>query len=188
MLAAARRCFLEHGAACPTSVIADTLGVSSAALFRRVGNKKELMLRALTPAMPPTFVQTLEAGPDDRPVLEQLTELARQADEFFTSVSPFINVLRSAGMGPEDLFASMDEPPPVRALRAMKSFLSELAEGGRIEVPDLDAAAMAFMGGMHSCHFMQHACGDGHAHGGDRYPEAFASLFFKSVRPDEVSA
>ena len=47
ILQVARRCFLEHGPAVSTTVIASEVGLSQAALFKRFGTKQNLMLLAL---------------------------------------------------------------------------------------------------------------------------------------------
>ena len=53
LLDTARRVFLEHGAGASTEQIAQQLGVSQAALFKRIGTKQELMVRSLMPRSMP---------------------------------------------------------------------------------------------------------------------------------------
>ncbi len=43
----ARACFLEHGAAVSTTVIAERLGISHGVLFQRFGTKDQLLRAAL---------------------------------------------------------------------------------------------------------------------------------------------
>jgi AcrR family transcriptional regulator len=50
------------------------LGVTHTTVFNRFGSKDALMLAALAPAEEAPWVATLEAGPDDRPIREQLGE------------------------------------------------------------------------------------------------------------------
>ncbi|MEZ6127616.1 MAG: TetR/AcrR family transcriptional regulator [Planctomycetaceae bacterium] len=52
ILQTARDCFLEHGPSVATDVIAERLGVSSQALFKRFHSKHELMLAAIAPERP----------------------------------------------------------------------------------------------------------------------------------------
>jgi AcrR family transcriptional regulator len=183
MLSVARQCFLAHGPGVSTQTIADALGVTAAALFRRVGNKRELLFRALAPELPPPFVNMLEAGPDDRPVLAQVVELATKVDAFFRSMAPFLSVLRASGLTPKDMFERFDEPPPLRAVRALTAWLSTLHGAGRVHVPSPEAAALAFLGGLQSRHFMQHTCGHSYPKGGADYVEVFAHLYYRGIAP-----
>ena len=53
ILEAARAVFLEQGPGASTQSIADRLSVSQAALFKRFGTKRDLMIAALMPPVPP---------------------------------------------------------------------------------------------------------------------------------------
>ncbi|HIK90782.1 MAG TPA: TetR/AcrR family transcriptional regulator, partial [Planctomycetes bacterium] len=50
ILQTARECFLQHGPSVATDVIADQLGVSPQALFKRFHSKQDLMLAAIAPS------------------------------------------------------------------------------------------------------------------------------------------
>ena len=102
LFAAARRCFLEHGPTVSVAVIAGELGVSQAALFRRVGTKDELMLQALSPR-PPEWIARIAEHESDAPVHEQLLALVREMDASFRQMMPCIAVLSAAGVTPHEV-------------------------------------------------------------------------------------
>ena len=56
-------------------VIAEDLGVTAPALFRRFGSRNDLLTAALRPEERPPFIADLELGPDRRPVETQLVEI-----------------------------------------------------------------------------------------------------------------
>lgn len=70
--ATARRCFLERGAGVSAAEIARELGVSHTTLFNRFGSKEGLLVAALGPPAQVPWIAALEAGPDDRPIRDQL--------------------------------------------------------------------------------------------------------------------
>ena len=45
------------------------------ALFKRFGTKQELLLASVAPCDPAPWLPLVEAGPDDRPLDEQLAEI-----------------------------------------------------------------------------------------------------------------
>jgi AcrR family transcriptional regulator len=145
ILAAARRCFLEHGPGVSTTVIADELEVSQAALFKRFGTKQQLMLAALLPPSTPSWVATVEAG------LEVATAIVR----FFVEYAPCLMTIRASGC---DLKATMRErydlPPPLRARKALTAWLQQAMAEGRIRSVDCAATAEAMMGALQGHAFL----------------------------------
>ena len=76
ILAVARAVFIEHGPAVAMSVIAERIGITQPALSRRFGSKEALMVRALVPEPIDAWVAALDAGPDARPLPDQLRALS----------------------------------------------------------------------------------------------------------------
>jgi AcrR family transcriptional regulator len=177
LLEVARRWFLAEGPAVATSKIAADLGVSAAALFRRMGSKAELMRRALGVPECPDWVRQLEDGPDDRPVQTQLRQLAHIVDDFFETRLPALAVFRAAGIHPAELFADMPLPPPVRAAHALRQWLDALVDDGRVGPIDSQAIAIAFLGSLQSRHMLRHACGASYPDGGPAYATTVADVF-----------
>lgn len=185
LLEVARRCFLAEGPGVPTSKIASELGVSAAALFRRMGSKAELMRRALGVPTCPGWVDDLEGGPSDAPVREQLLQLATRVDDFFRRRLPELAVFRAAGIDPSDIFTDMKDPPPIRAVRALSAWLRRLVEQGRVADIEVEALAVAFLGSLQSRHFLQQMCGADYPSGGDNYLDVVADTFAAALVPKE---
>lgn len=181
MVHEARLCFLEHGPGVAMSVIAERLSVSPAALFRRVGSKRELLIRALSPSSLPPFIATLRRGPDARPVAEQIEAIALEIDGFFEGLFPVVSVMRVAGIDPHELFEKFEEPPPALSVRALAAWFSILADQGRVQIDTPTAAAMAFIGGLQGRHFLRHACGAALPPAEPNAALAFARIFSRGV-------
>jgi len=150
ILTAAREAFLELGPAASTAVIAEKLGVSQAALFKRFGSKDKLLVRALVPQQDPPWIAICDLGPDDRPLDVQLIELGLSVAEFFEKFVPCMAVLRAAGVHPE--FAEImgqDKPPPVRGTDSFIAFVRRAQRAGQLR-DDLDPRVFvsSFLGGL----------------------------------------
>jgi AcrR family transcriptional regulator len=184
LLETARRIFLDKGPGVSTTRIAEALGVSQAALFKRFATKKQLMLKALLPKAEPKWITHIAKGPDDRPVPEQLLEIVHRIDSFFSRMMPALQVIRAAGIDPDSMFDFFPgDPPPVRAHAALSSFFATLHEEGRISCEDPHATASAFMGAMHGHHNMRHMLGDRAPCTGDDYPERLVAIFWNGMKP-----
>lgn len=146
--------FLEHGAGVATAVVARRLGVSAAALFHRFGSKRNLVLRALTPQLPD--FEAIEAGPDARPIPEQLREIGLEVSQRLRKMGPRMAALRSAGLSPKDCFDHFEEPPPLRLHKSLTRWFQLAIEQGRVRPGDAGCYAMAFLGGLNSRHFFTH--------------------------------
>ncbi len=130
----ARDAFLELGPAAPVADIARRLGVSQAALFHRAGSKEALMLRALTPGAPEAVAVFL-AGPNEGPLVEQLSPVLRSLLRFLDVAIPGLMVLRGAGVAMESA-----GPPPPMALRAALTRYLTAAVARRLVVLSKPAA------------------------------------------------
>lgn len=184
LLDTARRCFLEHGPGVSTDLIAQELGVSQAALFKRFRTKQELMVRALLPLAPPPWVATIENGPDARPVLEQLRELAINIDAFVVQQLPCIAVLSSAGLRPSKVLNWEEEGwPGLRAHLALVNWFSQLAAEGRIVAPSPVALVTAFSSSLQVPYFMKHALGSVAPDLGDDYRDRVVEMFWRAIEP-----
>jgi AcrR family transcriptional regulator len=157
ILDAARAVFLEQGPGASTQLIADQLGVSQAALFKRFGTKKCLMIAALSPPPVPPFALSLATGPEaDRDIQEQLREIAANVMQFFTGMVPRLSCLRAAGVPPEELLARFDVPPPMIAHQALCAWLSRGMEQDQIRSTEPAPLAYALLGSLHMRVFISH--------------------------------
>lgn len=159
LLETARRCFLEHGPSVSTTTIADELGVSQAALFKRFKTKQALMVEALAPGDRPPWIDEVEAGPDERSVPEQLRHVVERIDAFLAQMLPCIAVMRAAGLDPAEMIRGRELPPPVLAHRTLSGWFHRLHEQGRAHIPHPQSTAMAFLGALHARHMLGHVLG-----------------------------
>jgi len=187
LFAAAREVILAHGPSVSAKRIAEALGVSAAALFKRVGTKHELIRRALIGVNVPGFIIGLERGPDERPVREQLLERAREIDGFFVKAMPAITMLKAAGFCPSEVFKDQEVPPPIRAIAALRSWFETLREQGRVTFDDSEAIAVAFLGALQARHALRSFLSD-YPSGGPNYLEILVDTTLQGIAPKRSEA
>ena len=130
-------------------VIAEQLGVSPQALFKRFHSKQHLMLAAVAPSAQAPWIPLVQAGPDDRTLAEQLTEILLELADFFVDISRRMSVLRWSGMDANKLMAHFDEPPPLVDIRVLSGWLERAAARELIRPVDFPATAMLMLTSMH---------------------------------------
>ncbi len=184
LFAAAREVILAHGPSVSAKRIAEALGVSAAALFKRVGTKHELIRRALVGVNVPDFVAHLQEGPDDRPVHEQLLERAQEIDAFFTKAMPAIAMLKAGGFCPSEVFSDMEVPPPILALRAMTSWFETLRTQGRVTITNSETIAMAFLGALQAPHAVRSFL-PSYPNGGASYLSTLVETTLHGIAPQQ---
>ncbi len=184
ILDSARSAFLRHGPSVSTTVIADDLGVSQAALFKRFGTKEQLMLRSMVPELL-DWDAVLGEGPDDRPLPDQLKVLGRILSAFYDRLMPCMATLRSAGLSPHELFEDDDVPPPIQGVRAVSAWLAVARDQGRVRDMDVGAFAMAFLGALQSRAFLRHLAGDDAPRWeAERYVDQLVELMWRGIAPE----
>ncbi|MEE9386146.1 MAG: TetR/AcrR family transcriptional regulator [Nannocystaceae bacterium] len=183
LLETARRCFLERGPGVSTGVIAAELGVSQAAVFKRFPTKQALMLRALAPPAKPGWVEELERGPDERPVKEQLRAHLGRIDAFFSEIIPCMAVLSAAGFEKKDVCASYDEPPPVKAHRALSTWLEALEAQRRTDLPSPRSAATIILGALQARHMLRYMLGPAAPATSPNYLDDIVDLLWRGMQP-----
>ena len=159
----ARACFLEHGAAVSTTVIAERLGISHGVLFQRFGTKDQLLRAALLPPPPEAqpWMVRVQSGPDDRDVRAQLFELAEEISTYLERIVPGLSVLRSAGMHIESMAERREDLPPVRAHREMAGWFSRAMARGLLRPVQPEHAAELFLGSLQFRPFHLHLSNQG---------------------------
>jgi len=185
ILATARRCFLEHGPSVSTVTIAEQVGLSQAALFKRFGTKNDLMFRALLPPALPAWVEIVERGPDDRPLVVQLEEVAHHMVAFFSNFIPCMSTLRAASVEVEEVFRRYHVPPPVRARAAFIRWLEMAEARGLIRPVDHASMAEALIGGLQGHVFLSHVLGQ--EPDTERFIASWLDLVWRGLRPQEAT-
>jgi AcrR family transcriptional regulator len=146
ILAVARACFIEHGPAVPTTLIAESAGVSQATLFKRFGTKQELMRESLRPRVAPQLLAQLADGPDERPIPDQLLALVTGLTAMFEALLPCVMTLWAAGEHPGTVMGVGGDALPVKARRALTQFLHIAQSQRRMAGGDPEAMAMVLIG------------------------------------------
>ena len=188
ILEAARAVFLEHGPAISTQVIADRVGLSQAALFKRFGTKDELLLAALVPDGDPPFLTLIEGGPDKRPVQEQLEEIALAITAHLRVAVPCLATVRASGVELERVLAEFGEPPPARAVRALTVWFDLAQVHGLVRDCDPQSLAMAFLGALHGRPFLLHMSGGWLPESSDgAYIRTLVDVIWRGIAPEEGS-
>jgi AcrR family transcriptional regulator len=186
ILSTARSCFLEHGPGVSTAVIAERLGVSPPALFKRFHSKAELMLAALLPPADPTELAAVEAGPDARPIPVQLRELAGLYLQLLRNTVPCIMALQASGMDPDHILSRYAEPPPVKARDALIGWLERAQAQGRAAPRDTGAVAGTILGALHHRVFFNRLLGDRAPDMPDAlYVEKLIEALWSGIAPEE---
>ncbi len=151
LLDAARDCFLEYGPSVSTTLIAERAGVSQATIFKRFGTKAQLLMLALGYEEMLPWLPKVEAGPDDRPIREQLMELAQALTAFYIESLPSMMALWSAGPSYfADVPGPSDDPREaslaVRSRLMLSDWFAKAQSTGRVGQCNPEAIGIAFLG------------------------------------------
>ena len=119
----ARRCIVEHGPGVSLSVLSAAVGLSPPALVKRFGPKEQLVFRALLPAGPPAWLDTLARPPGPDPLGELVGALLELCQEF-RAVGPALAALRMSPVAVERVFAEGQPGPAALARRRMARWLA----------------------------------------------------------------
>ena len=186
MLHAAREVFLEFGASVSTTVIAQRLGISQAALFKRFGTKHELLKEALVPRLDAPWYALAAAGPTEDPIREQVLALGQGMAAFFQVIIPRVSLLRSCGFKPQEMFSRPEDMPFVRARRALTAWFDTARNAGRIRECDPSAVALTLMGALHVRAFANHIAGAPHdPEAMETYVQEVIQLLWSGLAPSE---
>ncbi len=154
---AARKVFLKLGPNTSTDAVAQELGVSAAAIFKRVGSKHMLLQMAFAPARPPAFLATLATGPSEGVSMrEQLLSLAEQMTAFLRDVIPTILVMQTAGISPRAMGPSSSQTPRARTIQSTSAWLRRAQDARRLGPGCTDAMAALFVGSIEAPCFVEH--------------------------------
>lgn len=185
VIAAARRVFLAEGPQASIATVAEAVGLSQAALFKRFGSKAELMFLALRPPHPPPFLGAIDAGPTDAPLPDQLRTLAEEVYRFFLGVVPCMMVIRSAGLHPSDILKAQQTPGPVLAVRHLSAWFDRAIASGRMRPLNSESAAAAFLGTLQMRAFWNYvSSGTFTRNTDDAYLDEVVGLLWRGMAPE----
>jgi len=160
VLQAAREAFSERGFEGTTlATIASRLDISPAALLRHAATKEELFAAAMAAGrgeirIPFEFLAQTTGEEEPRQVLRRVGEvfvpfieqkLGETLADFMRNRSG-----ESRGLLPLPFDIDARPTPPQRALALMEEYFRRANAAGRLHFPDTKAAAIAFLGSLHS--------------------------------------
>ena len=111
--------------------------------------RRILLLAAILPPETATWIPVVEAGPDDRPVRLQLSEIVELLAEYYVDIARRMSVLQFAGFGPDDMKGRYSELPPLRNIRIVASWFERASSLGLIRRTDFQVAAMTVLCALH---------------------------------------
>ncbi len=149
ILDAARKIFFQKGTQASVQTIADEVGISQPALFKRFGTKKELIERALSGIQEPSWFTTADREITDRPFAEQLKDLLREIYEFFNTMHPIFLLIRNSGINPHSIIKHAETPLPEKGRKKLTEWLEKCYEKGLIRECNFRMAATHILGMAH---------------------------------------
>ncbi|MCK5115311.1 MAG: TetR/AcrR family transcriptional regulator [Candidatus Aegiribacteria sp.] len=130
LLNTALECFLKHGPNVSTQIIADKVGLSQPALFKRFGTKKELFLRAVVPSEDLPVLDWINSSPIPGPFRPQFEQLLINVLDTLTWVLPRIQLLQAARIPRKVVMARYKTPPPIMLTRSIAGFFKRAEQMG----------------------------------------------------------
>jgi AcrR family transcriptional regulator len=187
ILAAVRAAVVEQGPHVSLDIVAERLGVTAPALFRRFHSRQDLLLAALRPEPIPPVLAKIEQGPDERPIGTQLEELFTHASRFFAATIPCLSALRESGI-PVDSMYKGAEAAPLKVVRALTRWIERARTRGLMNVPDAHTAALAMLGSLQAPAFLRHLTNDSGPWDATRYARPLAQLYLSGLAPSRARA
>jgi AcrR family transcriptional regulator len=141
-------------------MIANRLGMSQAALFKRFGTKERLFVAALRrPISDNPLAAVVNAGPSDAPIRDQLIIIGQGILAVMRSVVPCMAMLHAAGFDPKETL-SQENAPPIQGRKLLTAWLQRAMDQGRIQPADPQVLAVGFIGMLKARPFRETILGD----------------------------
>ncbi|MGL1936688.1 MAG: TetR/AcrR family transcriptional regulator [Fibrobacterales bacterium] len=162
LIICARKLFIEQGSQISMSVIAQEMGVSQAALFKRFKTKRELIIESLAVREVPAWILQVKDLPDSRSFKKQLSEILNNLATFFKELAPVINIMRIENIDMNELLDKVAVPPPVMAINELTAWLTRCNSVGLIGSVPYGTLAKMILGSVHMnmmlCHLNDVDC------------------------------
>lgn len=145
--AAVRKGVLEQGPQVSLDLIAERLGVTTPALFKRFGSRNALLLSALALPEHPHFLELVEREPDaSKPFETQLHAIIDAHMAFLDECWPCMAALRESGIPKEQVKELVGKGPLLKASKLFAGWLDRCKKLGLAEIPNSEQVAMAVFG------------------------------------------
>jgi AcrR family transcriptional regulator len=142
----ARSYFLIHGHTASIKALAQEMGISHAAIFQRFGSKKALLIKALRPPKEIPWTQEIHTRPQNATcAFKELLEIARLLFEFFKHHMPCIQLLRVAGVQPQEVFKE-GHPMPLVACEYLSLWIKRSVQKSIFISCDENSVALTIVG------------------------------------------
>lgn len=186
IIEATRRLIRAGGPQVPVEAIAAEVGVSGQAVLKRFGSRSRLVLEAIRPPPMQDLLTAMQHGPDERPLSDQLTDLAGDMAGLFATQAQDFAILRWTPTDiKESLVPPVTDPPPVTAIRAVTAWLQRGRERGLVGTDiDLESAALQVRAILHFVVGRSPAQADDQA-----YISSVVDLFSRAIgKPDTTQS
>ncbi len=186
ILETARACLMESGVGVSVQVIADRVGLSQPALFKRFGTKQNLVMQALAPPERPPVLDWIDSRPVPGPIRPQIEELLTMVWMTFRVLFPMIALIRTSTIDLETFFSRYETPPPVRLLRSIAEYLGRAQERGQIRGDvDVAASAQGLLGVLQGRAFFQFLMGVEYSPDDQAYIRSVADMISRGLQLTE---
>ncbi len=187
ILATTQSCILEHGPGVSTLMIAEQIGLSQAALFKRFGTKEQLIVRSLQqPMQPNPIARILSQGPTDAPIPDQLVEIGVTTMVILRRVIPCLTMLHATGVVPND-DTPPDDRPAIQGRRLLTAWFRKASDQGRIRTANPHTLAVGFLGMLHARPFREIIMGDNELKCTDvEYIQDLVDTMWRGIAPEET--
>jgi AcrR family transcriptional regulator len=187
ILGAVRAAVVEQGPHVSLDVVAERLGVTAPALFRRFHSRHDLLLAALKPEPIPPVLASIDKGPDDRPIETQLEELFTHASRFFAATIPCLTALRESGIPVDDMYKGAEQAP-LKVVGALTRWLESARARRLLDMPDAHTTALAMLGALQAPAFLRHLTNDSGPWDATQYARPLAQLYLRGLSPSRRAA
>lgn len=190
ILTATQACILELGPSVSTNVIAERVGMSQAALFKRFGTKEKLFLEALSrPMKNNPSMDLLEKGPTDEPIREQMTCVGEAILTVMRRVVPCMAMLHAAGLNPtEHMNMRGEDSPPIQGRKMLTRWFRLAIEQKRVRPFDPHIMAVAFIGMLKARPFREIILADTELECSDHtYVSQLIDVLWVGIAPEKTS-
>ena len=146
ILEAARQVFLEQGVGASTLAIAERIGISEAAIFKRFVTKQALFLAAMGFSQNPPWVKVLTQATPTANLKDELRAICQQMLAFYQEVLPQVIMMMQKG----HLSQPPMPAPPVRDSRLLAQYLDRAIAQGVLKPCNTRAIAHMIVGGINN--------------------------------------
>ena len=156
ILEATLNCMLSHEGNFSTRAVAEQIRISPQAVLKRMGSKRELLIRSFLYYAQKEVAKPFFGPLDQRPFRIQLREQGLKLTTYFHWIERFRALFISNGVAPSEVVSRFDTLPPLELLRQMDEFLESAREAGFIQARQLRQVSASFLGTLgYQCH-MRH--------------------------------